>query len=734
MDHQQGASNHSNENDSGVSSDAWDTSSDSQRQSVQRQGYSSRRVNPNSRPPAVKVFVPQRPMPTPSNPPTPQRSSNHQPSKADLPKPDPPQSSQLPNNRPPTSMVQKPHSSPTNPHTYLSARRRVPTSRSKFFKSWQFWTVIGLVTCSGVGWLAIALLLKLPAVPNCPSIFWPTASASLRLYCAEVAANKKTVDDLLQAIALVDSLPENHPMRSEIDRSIEQWSLQILELADDTFDQGQLDEAIATVRQIPSDTVAYQQVEEQIERWQTLWKDAEAIETKAKEAVQQLNFREASNIAVQLLSVDNTYWRTQKYEELNLLITAVRNDASKLTQAQTLARRGGLSNFQEAIKLAEAIKPTSPVYQRAQDAIVDFGKKMYASAEAKLDARDAQGAIAIVRQIPDKAGLRREVEDFTTIALAYTQAWEGTAANLEAAILRAQRLGSDRPLYERAQNLIRRWQLEIDDLRYIEAAKQTAATGTVPDLRAAINEAAQVPRGNPRWQESRDLIAQWTTRIETVEDGPYLEQARRLAANGDVDSLQAAVNEASKIRQGRTLYAEARGLIREWTTEIEDIQDQPLLTRARQLASIGDLQDAIATAEQIQSGRSLYDEAQADIQDWRGQIEGQVRLREAYQSANAGTPAMLLNAIRTAQQVPANSPARAEAEQMINIWSQSILQMAIARSPFSLQEAIQIAESIPPQTEAYAAAQLQIEAWRQTLTQPTISPTMLPSPSPTLYQ
>ena len=78
----------------------------------------------------------------------------------------------------------------------------------------------------------MAMLLKLPAAPNCPAIFWPLASASVRLHCAQVAANKETVDDLLEAIALVDSLPKDHPLRPEIDRHIEEWSLDILKIGD----------------------------------------------------------------------------------------------------------------------------------------------------------------------------------------------------------------------------------------------------------------------------------------------------------------------------------------------------------------------------------------------------------------------------------------------------------------------------------------------------------------------
>ena len=63
----------------------------------------------------------------------------------------------------------------------------------------------------------------------------------MRLHCAQLAASKQTVKDLLQAIALVKQLPANHPLRGEIDRFLEEWSRDILQLADQSFQAGDLE-------------------------------------------------------------------------------------------------------------------------------------------------------------------------------------------------------------------------------------------------------------------------------------------------------------------------------------------------------------------------------------------------------------------------------------------------------------------------------------------------------------
>ncbi len=619
-----------------------------------------------------------------------------------------------------------------------------------------------MVAFSGLGILSATALLRLPSLPNCPAIFWPTASASLRIYCAQLAAEKRTVKDLLRAISLVDALPKDHPLRPEIDRNIEDWAKEILELGEEAFQDGDLDKAIEAAKKIPENTSAHALVEDKIIHWESVWKKAEDIYRQAEEALKNQELRQAFRIATQLLGIGNQYWENTKYRELNNLIVETRQDSSKIDKAKGLADQGGLTNLLEAIKLVESIQPKSYLYTKAQDLIAQFGRDMLNLAEAALDRRDYNEALKITRQIPDKANLQEEIRDFDVIAEAQSQAWGGTIADLEAAIINVQRIKRDRPLYGRAQQLVSNWQLEIQDVTVLERAKQMAQPGTVGDLSAAIAEAQRIPFGNPRREEAEKEINQWQAQIETSEDQPYLDRAAQFASAGD---LQAAINEASRIRPGRSLYDQASRRIDEWTAEMQRLQDQPLLDRARQLASGGDLEaaidvarqigygrdlyneaqtevnnwsaqlqqlqdqpyldqarqlasqgnigEAIAVAERIGSGRALYDEAQAEIQQWRSQFQGQDYLRQAYNAANIGSPAMLVAAIEIASQVPENNPARSEADRMIQQWSFQILQIAQSQAGANPREAIAIAEQIPENTAAYAEAQQNIQAWRQ---------------------
>ncbi len=582
-----------------------------------------------------------------------------------------------------------------------------------------------LVLASGsMGFLAMALLLKMPGLPNCPAIFWPTASASLRLYCAQLASKKQTVDDLLEAIALVRNLPDDHPLRPEINRNIEDWSLDILQLGDEAFHAGDLAGAIATARRIPGDTSAYDLVDKRIKRWQSIWSRAEEIYQQAETLMGQNNLPKAFQQAVRLLNVGNRHWETTRYDELVGAISVARKDGGKLAKARNLARRGGLKNLLSAIKLAETIDAKNPLYPEAQKAIADFGRKMLDLANARLDKEDLDNALTIVDKLPDGAKLKAEAKDFVELAGARSRAWEGTVAGLQEAIARAEKLGPERPLYAKAQSLILNWEQEIGDVVRLSRARSLAQGGDIGSLQAAISEAELVPFSNPRGREARQQIRRWKREIETIEDRPYLNRAEQLASGGNVQALKAAIQEAQQISLGRSLHKEAQGKIRQWRRQVERIEDQPMLDEARQLADRGNLAAAVARAERIQPGRVLYKEAQAEAKQWRADIEGRQNFQAAQQIANqAVTPDSLISAIKMAKRVPQSSSLYASARDNINRWSQEVLNAALERSNYDVPGEIAIATKIPSNTAAYAAAQSQIASWQAQLApQPTIQP------------
>ncbi|XZF61789.1 MAG: chromosome segregation ATPase [Gloeotrichia echinulata DVL01] len=604
--------------------------------------------------------------------------------------------------------------------TLSNIARKLPP----WMQNWVAGLILLTFVPGSVAFLAMAMLLKLPAAPNCPKIFWPLASESVRLHCAQLAASKQTVYDLLQAIGLVRQLPENHPLRQEADRFIERWSKDILELADQSFQAGQLEEAIETARKIPNEVAAHQLVEEQIAKWQSIWSKAEGIYKETENELRQKRWQSAFMLSARLLRVDNKYWTTTKYDQLNRLIATAREDGEKLAKADSLANSGVVDNLLKAIKIAESIGTDSYIYQKAQESIPAFGRKMLELAQKKLDRRDADTALDIARQIPEITKLQAEVTDFIDLTEAQKSAWIGNVSGLETAISQAQQISPNRAVYEKAQNLIARWQLEIEDVARLDKAEALASQGTIGDLTAAISEAQLVPYSNPRGSEARDKMGRWQGQIETIQDRPFLERAEQIALLEDMNSLQAAIAEISQIRRGRALYPEARKRIRSWTAKIERIQDQPYLDQARQLADSGNLPAAISAAQQIAaSGRALSLEAQTAIDDWQGQIRAKEDWKQAREVALAGTPEALVQAMRLAERVPKRSILRMDANIAIDQWSQQLLDIARSQGESDMTRGIETAKLIPRGTSAYSAAREQIRTWREFL-----NPQPVPTP------
>ena len=161
----------------------------------------------------------------------------------------------------------------------------------------------------------------------------------------------------------------------------------------------------------------------------------------------------------------------------------------------------------------------------------------------------------------------------------------------------------------------------------------------------------------------------------------------------------------------------AQDRINDWVSQIQQVEDGPILTQAQQLADRGQLQEAILVASQIGSNRALFADAQSDIGRWRSLLDGQLQLQQAYHLAQLGTVSSLVEAIELALQIPEDSLQRADAIAAADGWSWDILKIAEADVPYNLERGIQIAAQVPPRTEAYALAQRRLREWRE-LVQP----------------
>jgi hypothetical protein len=600
--------------------------------------------------------------------------------------------------------------------------------RLSFIRSWVFWAIITLGISGGLVYLALGLLLNPKAVPNCPEIFVPMSSASLRVYCGQLAASKQTLKDLGTAIDLVKDIAPNDPTRAYVDSNVQRWALAILRLAEASYQEGNYDDAVNAAKKVPTNVPAYKIVAKRLGQWQETWTKAVALDKETRALLRSSKWVNAYSVAVKLTRLNNNYWATTKYQELADLVQIAKADSSKLDEARLLVKNAEIKPLLQAIEIAKKIDPNSFAHTEAQTIIGAAAKKMLELALAKFDKDDWKGALEIANKTPQTGETKVEVQDLINLSQARTQALGGTVSELETAISLIQSIKPESKIYPRSQKYIGSWQLEIQDLAALQRARSLAATGTVKDIETAISEAQSIPNTNPRGKEATQSIAEWRKQIETVQDTPYMTAADTLAAGNTIAGLQGAIVQLNNIKPGRALYAQAQQKIQTWTNTIQTTQDAPILAQAESLANSGNLEGAVSMAQRIGSGRALSAKAQELSRDWNAQLQAKANLAAAQKLATTGTPEALLGAIQAAARVPKSSALRTEARSAMDAWSAQMLTIAQSVASSDLRRAISIVKAIPSYTSAHSEAQSSLQQWEQQLN-PAPTPSSSPSES-----
>ncbi len=171
------------------------------------------------------------------------------------------------------------------------------------------------------------------------------------------------------------------------------------------------------------------------------------------------------------------------------------------------------------------------------------------------------------------------------------------------AIVQARQVKPGDPLYQQAQQDLRRWSGVILDL-----AEGRAAQG---NLGAAIAAAQLVPKDDPAvYAKAQQSIKKWkglTARYK--QNQSIIQVAKKQIQPNQASSYSRAIVTLRKVPQGTPGYTEAQQLIAQGSQKIY------LLAQAR--AQQGKLQQAIQTAALVPSGTPSYDTAQKAIAKWK---------------------------------------------------------------------------------------------------------------------
>ncbi len=529
---------------------------------------------------------------------------------------------------------------------------------------------LALSTASGAVWW----LTKAPPAVQCDKIAtWSTDSE--RLDCAQMAADTGKPEEILKSIALVEDWEVGHPMYNRSQRSLQQWSEQLLGIAREKLDKQDLDGAIALAKQIPKNSPVYQDIQQEMVGWQEARNIGQKLYDKVQVALKKQSWDDASTAMAKLANVNDPTWQ-KRLVELRQQLETEKLAGVRLKQARDFANSHSPEQWGSAIALTDPINRKTFVWEAAQKDINQWRNKVFELAIVQLlDQKKPEQALALVKTIPPNIALSPEQQQFVHLAQA-----SAIASNRDNTPLLQQLgrlvLGSQllaqipdssrfRPY---AVALLPQLEGHGEDIVQLEVARSIAQLGPLPFVQGAIAQAEQVSPKRPRRVQAQTLIAQWKKESQRLEDAPLLSQGEQLSKVGGIAGFRQAAELMDQVGKGRSLFNEAQKRKNQWIAQAETLEDQPILSQARAQANSGNLGQAIQTARRIGYGRSLYGEAQRDIYGWGDQLQA-IADRAIMERANAlAAKGNLSQAIDTASGV-SSSAVSGEARSSISQWS-----------------------------------------------------------------
>lgn len=589
---------------------------------------------------------------------------------------------------------------PTDPQQFSSSSlppsvnedlsRHSRENASKDGQAW-FWSglwLLLLAASSALGIWAIAMITRLPPLPRCDDISVFSADSE-RLYCARQASVSGSERDLVAGVQLIADWNESHPLYQDSEEVTNRWSKGLFKLAQKRMQAGNLGRASQLLGYIPPRSEIYPEAETALERWEQEWTKGTEISTAVTEAVGNQNWSGARKQLRAMKRLTSDYWLKDRHRFLGQFIQREEDARRNFIKARELAGNDKMEDVAEALGLVRQIDVQTQVWPEAKLLVNEWASQLLNYGFQKWEQEDLAGAIAIIQQVPVDLAAEPEAQDLVLFAHAqrlakFNQDWEptyGDILNLRDAIQAAQRIGSDSVFYGETQAKLALWSNQLEDLQQLYSANIVARLNQKGSLQLAIEQAQSVAAKRPQRRQAQTLIAHWSKEIQRIEDRPFLAQAQQLADKGDKASLQSAIVEAGKIQQGRALRIEAQTSIAQWTKQIQVLEDQPLYSKALELATKGNLRDAIKEARKIQQGRALYGQAQDSIKEWTTRIqvaEDRPILNEAEELAYEGR---LSDAIAVAARIAPGRALYNEARNSIAVWDAERAYIESLRAP-----------------------------------------------------
>jgi hypothetical protein len=567
-----------------------------------------------------------------------------------------------------------------------------------------FWAVLAAMV-GGTGITSYLLLIAVPPTPSCQGIV-PVSTDSERLFCAQVGAETREVPKLRSAVELVKDWTDRHPLYRESQRMLKSWSEDLIRIGRKQLNEGNITQAIATLKIVPITSPSYDLTQETIAKWSIQAQDSTKIDLKFTKAMKTGDWGEAFAILQSVQRMRGNYWSTYKHDQMASKLAKERDAWEKLQEAKDAllgkesdgyaerARRIELAvkaaaskNGKDrdkvvevplpsqpapivtAMKLANQIDPTTYVYHDGQALRSKWSKHLVQLSLGAYKAQNFNEAIAIVQKVPQDVSVYQEAQDWVKLNQAHLWAGKRHTLAMMDAIAQVKKIPKTSSIYTLARTQRSQWQGMLKQQTQLQWAKTIASFQQPATLAMAIDTAKQVPADSEAGKTIQSDIANWSRQIETIDNRVILAKARQIISRGEtLVNLKAAVKLAGKVGKDRPLGEEITEAVGGWTEKIQTIEDRPILLNALSTARQGHLSQAVEIANRIAPGRSLYTEAQAEARYWRLELQEIADRRTLERAIAIYREGKISTAIDLAATIGRRSPIYSDARAYVMDW------------------------------------------------------------------
>jgi hypothetical protein len=567
-----------------------------------------------------------------------------------------------------------------------------------------FWAVLAAMV-GGTGITSYLLLIAVPPTPSCQGIA-PISTDGERLFCAQVGAETREVPKLRSAVELVKDWTDRHPLYRESQRMLKSWSEDLIRIGRKQLNEGNITQAIATLKIIPITSPSYDLAQETIAKWSIQAQDSTKIDRKFTTAMKTGDWGEAFAILQSVQRMRGNYWSAYKHDQMASKLAKERDAWEQLQEAKDAligkesdsyaerARRMELAvkaaaskNGKDkdkvveaplpsqpepivtAMKLANQIDPTTYVYHDGQALRSKWSKHLVQLSIGAYKAQNFNGAIAIVQKIPQDVSVYQEAQDWVKLNQAHVWAGKRHTLAMMDAISQVKKIPKTSSIYTLARTQRSQWQGMLKQQTQLQWAKTIASFQQPATLAMAIDTAKQVPADSEAGKTIQSDIANWSRQIETIDNRVILAKARQIISRGEtLVNLKAAVKLAGKVGKDRPLGEEITEAVGGWTEKIQTIEDRPILLNALSTARQGYLSQAIEIANRIAPGRSLYAEAQTEARYWRFELQEIADRRTLARAIAIYREGKISTAIDLAATIGRRSPIYSDARAYVMDW------------------------------------------------------------------